>query len=71
VQGEVKETISNTPYNEGETICNIFWPADCVKVKGGSFSLYLENGEVKIFLPKNSMSLIEYWKVKIINNKKK
>lgn len=47
-------TISYHPYSEGQTLCNIFYPTDCVKVQGGSFSVYLNNGEVKIFLPKTS-----------------
>ena len=37
----------------GETICNIFYPTvDCLKITGGKFDLYLNYGEVKIFIPK-------------------
>lgn len=40
-------------YNLGTTICNIFYPTtDCIKIANGSFTLYLNYGEVKIFIPK-------------------
>jgi hypothetical protein len=38
-------------------LCNIFYPTDCPTIKGGVLGLYLNNGEVKIFVPKSS----SYW----------
>jgi hypothetical protein len=37
----------------GTTICNIFYPTtDCIKITNGSFTIYLNYGEVKIYVPK-------------------
>lgn len=36
----------------GTTLCNIFYITDCVKVTSGSFTVYLNNGEIKVFIPK-------------------
>jgi len=34
--------ISTHPFNEGETICDIFYPLDdCFSIKDGGFDLYL------------------------------
>lgn len=44
------------PYKEGDTICNIYYPTDCITVKNGVLPIALLNGEVKIFLPKGSFS---------------
>jgi alpha-amylase len=49
---QVKKTITYHPYTEGQTICNIFYATDCLKITGGKFDLYLNYGEVKIFVPK-------------------
>jgi len=52
VGGEVKRFISYHPFSNGEVICNIFYPdSDCITVSGG-FNVFLENGEVKIYIPK-------------------
>mmetsp|Transcript_37819 Transcript_37819/g.44102 ORF Transcript_37819/g.44102 Transcript_37819/m.44102 type:complete len:470 (-) Transcript_37819:161-1570(-) len=47
-------TITYHPYPEATTICNIFYPTDCVKVQNGQFKVYLNNGEVKIYVPQTS-----------------
>lgn len=47
----------NTGFSEGEILCNIFYATDCVTIKNGVLGLYLNNGEVKVFVPKNSA----YW----------
>ncbi|CAD8089379.1 unnamed protein product [Paramecium sonneborni] len=50
---QVVKTITYHPYSEGTTICNIFYPtSDCIKITNGKFTLYLNYGEVKIFIPK-------------------
>lgn len=42
-------------FNDGETVCNIFFPTtDCQVVQGGKINVYLMNGESKIYLPKTS-----------------
>lgn len=49
---QVTRTITYHPYGEGTKLCNIFYMnQDCVVVKGGSFPLYLQNAEAKIFVP--------------------
>jgi hypothetical protein len=35
-------------------LCNIFFSTDCVVVKNGKVPVYLNNGEVKVFVPKTS-----------------
>lgn len=47
-----ERNITYHPYSDGMTLCNIFWNGDCVTVQNGQFSVYLDNGEVKIFVPK-------------------
>lgn len=51
VSGGVQKTISYHPFTNGEVICNIFFLTDCITVSG-SFSVYLLNGEVKIYTTK-------------------
>ena len=43
------------PFNEGETVCNIFYKSDCVKIQGGSMKVDLNNGEAKIYVPKGAL----------------
>lgn len=45
------------PYSEGETVCNIFWPADCQTIEGGVLHAHLQDGESKIWMPEGS----SYW----------
>ncbi|ELR25454.1 acidstable alpha-amylase [Acanthamoeba castellanii str. Neff] len=51
--GTLMRTITYHPYKEGTKLCEIFYPTDCVVVQNGSFPVYLDNGESKIFYPVN------------------
>lgn len=52
-QQHVKVTYQ--PFNEGEVVCNIFYPTtDCQTVSGG-VDIYLVNGESKIYVPQNML----------------
>ena len=57
VYGQVHADVPNTGFTEGQIVCNIFYPTDCPTIKNGVLGVYLNNGEVKIFIPKTS----EYW----------
>lgn len=54
VNGEVHRDVPNTGFTEGQAVCNVFYPTDCIKVTGGLLHVYLENGETKVFIPQNS-----------------
>lgn len=54
VNGQYNADVPNTGFSEGQQLCNIFYPTDCVKIQNGKLPLYLSNGEVKIFIPKES-----------------
>ena len=54
LDGQVHREVRNSGFSEGEAVCNIFYPTDCVKVTNGVLPIYLDNGEVKIFVPKSS-----------------
>ena len=54
VYGQVHVDVPNTGFSEGEILCNIFYATDCVTIKNGLLGLYLNNGEVKVFVPKGS-----------------
>ena len=54
VNGQVHADVPNTGFTEGEIVCNIFYPTDCLPIKNGYLGVYLNNGEAKIFLPKSS-----------------
>ena len=47
---DVSKLITFHPYKNGQKLCNIFWPNDCIIVKNDSFTVNLENGEPKIYL---------------------
>ena len=48
--------VSYSPFAEGTTVCNIFWPTtDCQVVKNG-VNVYLLNGESKIYVPQSKLS---------------
>lgn len=52
VDGTVSKFVSYHPFNNGDVVCNIFYPdSDCVTVNGG-LNVSLLNGEVKIYVPK-------------------
>lgn len=54
VNMQVKANVPNTGFSEGQNVCNIFFSGDCVRISGGKLSVYLNNGEVKIYLPSSS-----------------
>lgn len=59
VNGQVHQDVPNTGFSEGQTVCNIFFPTDCVVVKNGKLPIYLNYGETKIFVPKTSSLFTE------------
>ena len=56
-QGNDKEIkVTYTPFQDGETVCNIFYPtSDCQTVQGG-VDVYLAGGEAKIYVPKDKLA---------------
>lgn len=54
VYGQVHADVPNTGFAEGEQVCNIFFSGDCAKITNGKLGVYLNNGEVKVFVPKSS-----------------
>ena len=56
-QGNDKEIkVTYTPFQDGETVCNIFFPtSDCQTVQGG-VDVYLAGGEAKIYVPKDKLA---------------
>lgn len=52
IYSTVNKNISYHPFSNGEVVCNIFWPtSDCITVSG-TISVWLMNGESKIYVPK-------------------
>ena len=45
------EIETHESFKEGETLCNAFFPTDCVKVENGKVPIHLNNHETKIFVP--------------------
>jgi len=50
-QAQITRSITYHPYADGTKLCNLLYPEDCITVAGGKFSVYLNNGEFKVFLP--------------------
>lgn len=49
--GSVSRSITYHPYASGNKICNVFYPTtDCITISGGAFTVYLANGESKIYV---------------------
>jgi len=48
----INRSVTYHPFGEGQTVCNIFFPSDCIAVKGGVLPITLLGGEAKIFVPK-------------------
>jgi len=48
---QVKRTITFHPFTDGTKLCNLFFETDCINVTKGSFDVYLNNGEAKVFYP--------------------
>ena len=51
---QVKIDVPNTEFSEGTTLCNIFFPTDCVKISNGKLPVVLNNGEAKVYLTKTN-----------------
>ena len=51
-----KRNITYHPYKNGQVLCNMLYPADCVTVSNSNFDVTLINGEFKIFVPNNKLS---------------
>lgn len=52
---QVQYTVPNLPWNDGTTVCNIFWPtSDCQQIHNKSMTVTLMNGESKIYIPKTN-----------------
>ena len=47
------------PYSEGQVVCNINYPGDCVTIHNGILQITLLNGEVKVFVPQSTMTEVE------------
>lgn len=53
-----QQTITYHPFDQGETICNIFYNAtDCQTVAASGVDVYLNDGEQKIYVPKQDLVL--------------
>jgi len=50
--GIAEETITYHPYQNGQTLCNLFNPSDCVTVQNGKFRVTLDKGVCKLYFPK-------------------
>ena len=48
-------SVSYHPYSEGQTVCNVLYSGDCVKIKNGVLPVALLNGEVKVFAPQSEL----------------
>jgi len=56
--GDQRRHLNSHPYNEGDTVCNLFFPTDCVKVQGG-LDIQLNGGETKIFIPSDQVNWLK------------
>lgn len=51
--------VGNTPYSNGQRICNLLADGDCFTIENNTFSIYLNNGEAKVYVPSSSSLEIE------------
>ena len=47
--------VGNTAYSNGQRVCNLLAQGDCFTIQNNTFQIYLNNGEVKIYVPSNSL----------------
>lgn len=52
--GTQQRKVTYHPFNNGETVCNVFNGSDCQQVNNG-VNVYLSNGESKIYVPKGDL----------------
>nr|CAG4712802.1 unnamed protein product [Naegleria fowleri] len=50
---QLQYTITYHPYQNGQVLCDVFWPQDCITVTNGQFTITLLNGESMIFYPQH------------------
>ena len=43
------------PYSNGEVVCDVLWPGDCVTITGGSMQVVLLGGQCKLYQPKSTL----------------
>uniref|UniRef100_A0A6B2L3N6 alpha-amylase n=1 Tax=Arcella intermedia TaxID=1963864 RepID=A0A6B2L3N6_9EUKA len=48
---QIVRQITYQPFADGTKLCNLLFSGDCITVTKGSFTVYLNNGETKIFAP--------------------
>jgi alpha-amylase len=48
---QITRQITYHPYSVGTRLCNLFWAGDCVSVTADGFTVVLNSGESKIFIP--------------------
>jgi len=54
--GTQQRQVTYSPFKDGETVCNIFYPTtDCQTVSNG-VNVALQNGESKIYVPKDKLA---------------
>lgn len=51
----VEYHFGSTPYDDGEVVCNIFHPSDCVRVRNHHLHVVLNDGEPKIYVPQKEL----------------
>ncbi|PRP81159.1 hypothetical protein PROFUN_01993 [Planoprotostelium fungivorum] len=47
---KIERHITYHPYREGDRLCNIFWPTDCITVWQNELQVVLNSGEAKVYL---------------------
>ena len=52
--GTQSRKVTFLPYQEGQTVCNVHNPSECITVQGGALEVSLEGG-AKVFAPKTSL----------------
>jgi len=52
---ETTHSVPYNPYSVGDVVCNIFWQGDCVTVTANGLPVDLDNGETKIYIPKDDL----------------
>merc|ERR1711976_267602 len=58
--GQESRSVQNTGFNDGERVCNIFYPNDdCQTIQGGNLNIVLNNGEQKIYMLHNQTNTLK------------
>lgn len=51
-------TVPGTPFSNGQTVCNLFYPGDCLTISGNSLRVVLTHGEPKVYVKSSYVSQI-------------